>query len=48
VLAVNLEQGATPLISPDNEIVDNQTNEVTSGNGLEAAPVPTAPSPLGP
>lgn len=48
VFAVNLEQGATPLISPDNKIVDNQTNKVTSGNGLEAAPVPTAPSPLAP
>ena len=47
VFAIDLEQGATPTIGEDNQLVGNQINKVTSGRGLKVAPAPTAPNPLG-
>ena len=47
VFAVDLEHGAAPVIGDDNQLVNNQLNKVTTGQGLEVPPVPTAPDPLG-
>ena len=43
VFSIDLEDGAAPLISDDNKIVDNQINNVSSGQGLKAAPIPSVP-----
>ena len=44
VFAIDLENGAAPFISDDNQMVDNQINHVTIGRGLKAAPMPSIPN----
>ena len=44
VFAIDLEDGASPLIGDDNQIVDNQINHVTIGQGLKPPPVPSVPN----
>jgi len=41
--SVNLEEGASPLIGADNEMVENKVNRITLGQSLNAAPIPPAP-----
>ena len=47
VFAIDLEDGSSPTIGTDNQIIDNQINKVTTGQGLKAAPMPSVPDPLG-
>ena len=47
VFAIDLEQGANPTVGTDNLLIDNKVNKVTRGQGLKAAPMPSAPNPLG-
>jgi len=44
IFAVDLESGAGPTVGADNLFVDNESNKVTAGKGLNAAPVPKPPS----
>ena len=48
VFAIDLEDGAAPFISDDNQMVDNQINRVTLGQGLTASPMPSVPNLGGP
>jgi len=47
IFAIDLEKGAAPTIGDDNLMVNNQSNQVTIGQGLKAAPVPPVPNPFG-
>lgn len=40
VFAIVLEQGADPVIGDDNMFLNNESNEVTRGAGLEPSPPP--------
>lgn len=44
IFSVALETGALPTIGSDNHFVDNESNKVTTGKGLAAAPVPKPPA----
>ena len=44
IFAIDLENGAAPLIGEDNQMVDNQINHVTIGQGLKAPPIPSIPN----
>ena len=44
VFAIDLENGAAPIISDDNQMIDNQINQVTFGRGLGTSPVPSVPN----
>jgi len=43
VFAIDLEQGANPVVGDDNQFVDNQINQITTGQGLEAPSIPPPP-----
>ena len=43
IFAIDLEKGSNPTIGAKNQMVDNQINEVSSGQGLEPAPIASLP-----
>ena len=47
VFAIDLEQGAAPVLGEANLLIDNKVNKVSSGQGLKPAPTPSVPNPLG-
>jgi len=43
IFAIDLEKGSNPTIGAKNQMVGNQINEVSSGQGLEPAPIASLP-----
>ena len=48
VFAIDLEEGASPIIGDNNQMVDNQINHVTIGKGLKVPTLPSVPNLGGP